>query len=165
MHRVPGFQHHIIGDVHDVVDGAHAGRVERLAHPHRRRADLHIFDNARAVARAQVGVAPVSYTHLDVYKRQVHLTVCRCGFRHAAKRSGINELRIRKGCGVRLLTQASLSFTAGSAFPAMGEKRFVNDLIPHPQRMRRPFVDISIAFIHVRLGFPCDGRIFSPPFG
>ena len=52
MHRMAGLHHHEIGNIHDVVDRAHARAVEIFAHPLRAGADLHVRDHACAVARA-----------------------------------------------------------------------------------------------------------------
>ena len=62
VHRVAGFQHHIVCDIDNIVDGTNAGGVQRLAHPHRRRADFHVANDARAVARAERGIL-----HVDVH--------------------------------------------------------------------------------------------------
>ena len=39
--------------------------------PDKQRGESHLHAGDRRVAEPAVGVAPVSYTHLDVYKRQV----------------------------------------------------------------------------------------------
>ena len=43
-------QHHIIGDVHDIADGAHPGLAQPLLHPQGRRADGHVPDEGGGVA-------------------------------------------------------------------------------------------------------------------
>ena len=52
VHGLARFQHDEVGDVHDVVDGAHARAVEVFAHPLRRGADLYFINDAGAVAGA-----------------------------------------------------------------------------------------------------------------
>ena len=55
VHGVAGFQHDEVGDVHHVVDGAHASAVEVLAQPHGAGADTHVLDHPGDIAGAQVG--------------------------------------------------------------------------------------------------------------
>ena len=59
VHRLAVFEHHIVRDIDDVVDGAHAAVAQSLAHPARRRSDLDVFHHARGVARAEVAVLNV----------------------------------------------------------------------------------------------------------
>ena len=63
VHRMAGFQHHEVGNVHDVVDRTHACAVQIFAHPLGRRADFHVRDDSGAVARA---VGLVLHAHLRV---------------------------------------------------------------------------------------------------
>src|SRR6185312_12096016 len=56
VQRLADFHHHEIGDVHDVVDAADADFFQRGAQPIGAGADLHAFDDARGVARAEFGV-------------------------------------------------------------------------------------------------------------
>jgi hypothetical protein len=51
MHGLPHFEHDVVGDVDDVVDGANAGRRESVGKPGGRRRDAHI-DNRQRVAAA-----------------------------------------------------------------------------------------------------------------
>src|SRR5439155_22284201 len=44
VQRLSPFQHHVIGNVHDVVDGPHAGVSEPALHPARRRNDSRPLD-------------------------------------------------------------------------------------------------------------------------
>ena len=53
VHRLADLEHHVVGDVDDVVDRADAGGLEALAQPVRRRRDRDLED-LRAVARAEV---------------------------------------------------------------------------------------------------------------
>ena len=63
VHRLAVFEHDVVRDVHDVVDRAHAGVAQPLAHPLRGGGDLHVFDHARGIARAERAVFD-----LDVHK-------------------------------------------------------------------------------------------------
>ena len=54
VHGMAVFDHDVVGDIHDVVDGAKARAVQVLAQPQGRGRDAHVFDHARGVARAQV---------------------------------------------------------------------------------------------------------------
>jgi hypothetical protein len=51
------FEHHIVGGVHDGVDGAHACGEEAVLHLCGRGDGLDVADDARGVARAKVRVA------------------------------------------------------------------------------------------------------------
>ena len=56
MQRLSPLPHDVVGNVDDVVDGAHAGQREPALHPPGRGADLHTLDERSAVAIAQVGI-------------------------------------------------------------------------------------------------------------
>ena len=56
-----GEQHHVVGDVDDVVDRPLAGRGQPLLEPERRRADRDVGEHAGGEARAQLG-------HLDRHR-------------------------------------------------------------------------------------------------
>jgi len=49
---LPKLQHHIVGDVHHIVDGALARQGEQALHPKRRGPNMQITDEGRAIARA-----------------------------------------------------------------------------------------------------------------
>ena len=53
VHGLAVLEHDVVGDVDDVVDGAHAGVADTLAHPGGGRGDLHVFDHAGGVAHAE----------------------------------------------------------------------------------------------------------------
>ena len=55
MHRLTELEQHVVGDVHDVAGGPHAGGAQARLHPVRRRSDRHVRDCA-GVARTQIGV-------------------------------------------------------------------------------------------------------------
>ncbi len=55
VQRLRGQQHHVVGDVDDVVDRALAGRRQPGLQPRRRGADLDVGEDARGEARAEVG--------------------------------------------------------------------------------------------------------------
>ncbi len=55
VHRLPGEQHHVVGDVDDVVDRALAGRHQPRLQPQGRRRDRHVLEQPRGEAGAQVG--------------------------------------------------------------------------------------------------------------
>ena len=63
VHGMAGFQHHIVGDIYNVIDGAHAGGVEHLPQPHGRGRDAHVFDHAGGVARA---AGEILHRHLNM---------------------------------------------------------------------------------------------------
>ena len=54
MHRLAVFDHHVVRDVHDVVDGADARRAQALAHPLGAGGDLHIAHHAGRIPQAQI---------------------------------------------------------------------------------------------------------------
>ncbi len=56
VRRLPGEQHHVVGDVDDVVDRPLAGGRQARLQPQRRRRDRHVLVHARGEARAQLGV-------------------------------------------------------------------------------------------------------------
>ena len=56
MHGLAVFQHDVVGDVDQVVDGAHAAVAKALAHPPGAGPHPHVFHHGAAVAVAQVGV-------------------------------------------------------------------------------------------------------------
>ncbi len=51
--RLVELEHHVVADIHDVVDGTHAGRAEASLHPRRRRTD----DDARHHRRREAPAA------------------------------------------------------------------------------------------------------------
>ena len=56
-------EHHVVADVDDVVDRAHAGRGEALGHPRCRRPDRHAIDHRRREAAAAVAVDDLDRRH------------------------------------------------------------------------------------------------------
>ncbi|MPM46229.1 hypothetical protein SDC9_92927 [bioreactor metagenome] len=56
MHGLAVFQHHIVGDIHDVVDGAHAGVAQTLPEPGGGGGDFYVFHHAGGVAGTEVGI-------------------------------------------------------------------------------------------------------------
>ena len=58
VHRLAHLQHHVVGDVDDVVDGADAGGFEALGEPGGRGPDAHVED-LRAIPRAQRRLAQI----------------------------------------------------------------------------------------------------------
>ena len=54
VQRLAGQQHHVVGDVDDVVDRALAGGHQARLQPRRRRADRDVLEQPRGEARAQV---------------------------------------------------------------------------------------------------------------
>ena len=59
VHGLAVFQHHIVGDVHDVVDGADAGVPQPFPHPRGRGLDLHVLYHPGGVPGAEVAVLDV----------------------------------------------------------------------------------------------------------
>ena len=59
VHRLAVFQHHVVGDVHDVVDGADAGVPQPLPHPGGGGLDLHVLHHPGSVPGAQLAVLDV----------------------------------------------------------------------------------------------------------
>ena len=55
MHGLAVLQHDVVGDVHDVVDGAHAHGPQPLPHPLWGGSDLHVAHHSGGVSGAQVG--------------------------------------------------------------------------------------------------------------
>ena len=55
VHGLAVFQHNIVGDVNDIVDGTNARRAQSHAEPQGRGGDLDILDHACRIAEAQVG--------------------------------------------------------------------------------------------------------------
>ena len=56
VHGLTQFQHNIVGNVNDVVDGAHACCAQTFTHPQRRGANLNVLYQTSSVAGAQVCV-------------------------------------------------------------------------------------------------------------
>jgi hypothetical protein len=56
VHRLADREHHVVGDVDDVVDRPLSRRDQPLAQPERRRANLDVLEDARGEAQADVGV-------------------------------------------------------------------------------------------------------------
>ncbi len=56
MERLSGREHHVVGDVDDVRDRALAGRHQPLLQPQGRGTDLHILEDARGEAQADLRV-------------------------------------------------------------------------------------------------------------
>ena len=54
VHGLAVFQHDVVGDVHDVVDGPHPGGPQPLPHPQGRGADLYVPHHPGGVPGAQV---------------------------------------------------------------------------------------------------------------
>src|SRR5699024_9073654 len=54
VHGLAVLQHHIVGDVHDVVDGTHAHGAQPLPHPLGGGGDLHVAHHPGGVPGAQV---------------------------------------------------------------------------------------------------------------
>ena len=55
VQRLPGQQHHVVGDVDHVRDRPLAGGHQPRLQPRRARPDLHVLEHARGEARAQLG--------------------------------------------------------------------------------------------------------------
>ena len=75
VHGLAILQHHIVGDVHDVVDGAHAHAAQPLPHPLGGGGDLHVAHHAGGVAGAQVcgGGLHVQQFHQAARSSALHL--------------------------------------------------------------------------------------------
>ena len=54
VHRLAVLEHDVVGDIDNVVDRADAGIAQPLLHPGRGGGDLHVFDHAGGVARAEL---------------------------------------------------------------------------------------------------------------
>jgi len=63
MHGVAVFQHDVVGDIHNAVDGAQARAVQIFTHPQGRGRDAHILDDTRGITGTQVGCV---HTHLHL---------------------------------------------------------------------------------------------------
>ena len=59
VHGLAVFQHHVVGDVHDVVDGADAGVAQPFPHPCGGGLDLHVLHHPGGVPGAEVAVLNV----------------------------------------------------------------------------------------------------------
>ena len=74
VHGLAVFQHHIVGDVHDVVDGADAGVPQPLPHPRGGGLDLHVLHHPGGVPGAQLAVLDVDVHQLgDGIAAALHL--------------------------------------------------------------------------------------------
>ena len=56
MEWLAPLQHHIVGDIHDVVDGPHAGFADPVLDPLGRGPDLHVLDDGGNISGAQARV-------------------------------------------------------------------------------------------------------------
>ena len=65
VHGLAVFQHHIVGDVHDVVDGADAGVPQPFPHPRGGGLDLHVLHHPGSVPGAQLAVLDVDVHQLS----------------------------------------------------------------------------------------------------
>ena len=63
MHGLAVFEHHVICDVHQIVDRADPGGRKAKLHPFRRGRKAQIFHYARGIARAELRIL-----HLDLQK-------------------------------------------------------------------------------------------------
>ena len=54
VHGMTGFQHDVVRDVYDVIDGTHTGGTQTLLHPVGRFLNTQILNNATHIARTQV---------------------------------------------------------------------------------------------------------------
>ena len=64
VHGLAVFQHHIVGDVHDVVDGADTGVPQPFPHPRGRGLDLHVLHHPGGVPGAEIAVLNVDVHQL-----------------------------------------------------------------------------------------------------
>ena len=64
VHGLAVLEHDVVGDIDDVIYRTHAGVADTLAHPLGRGGDLHVFDHARGVARAEAGVLDDDLRHV-----------------------------------------------------------------------------------------------------
>ena len=76
MHRLSVLFHHIVRDIHQIVDRADAHGSQPSLHPFRRRPDLDILDHSRAVARAEIRILNC---HLYIV---IYILVISCGCHH-----------------------------------------------------------------------------------
>jgi len=65
VQRLPPLQHHVVGDVHNIGDGTHAGQGQAALQPIGRGADLHVPDQRSSVPPAQVGVGDLQLDLAD----------------------------------------------------------------------------------------------------
>ena len=94
MHRLAVLKHDVVCDIDNVVDRAHAGAADALAHPGGRGRDLHIFHHTRGVARAEIGVLDDDFGQVvdvaagfGLYKRRVQLQFFMKGRRRFARKA------------------------------------------------------------------------------
>ena len=59
VQRLPQLHQNIVGNVHDIGNGADAHSVQTVAHPHGRLPDGHAFHETQLVERAQVGIRDI----------------------------------------------------------------------------------------------------------
>jgi hypothetical protein len=112
VRRLPGLEHHVVGDVDDDADAAHAARVETFAHPVGRAARRAHLEDLRAVARAEVRV-------LDRHVDRLRLS----GRRH--RRVGALQRQAERGR--RLARQAHHAEAVG---PVRGDLEVDHRLMP-----------------------------------
>ncbi len=65
MHRLPGLEHHVVGDVDDVADRPDAGRPQPRLHPRRRGRDVDAGDQAPDEPAAAVGCVDADQVRRD----------------------------------------------------------------------------------------------------
>ena len=74
VHRLAILQHHIVGDIHDIVDGAHAAGPQPLPHPAGGGGDLDVFHHPGGVPQAEVGGLHLhAQVVADIVHRMLHL--------------------------------------------------------------------------------------------
>ena len=67
MHGLAVFQHHIVGNVHDVVDGPYPHGAQPLPHPLGRRGDLHVAHHPGGVPGHQIGCGGLHVQQVGQY--------------------------------------------------------------------------------------------------
>ena len=87
---------------------------------------------------------PVSYTHLDVYKRQVQAAVVDGDFRHRAGIQGIEQLRIGEEHGFLVLAP-------GHQIVDVAEFIGFGELVPHKEDAVRPDTADGDHILHLSL--------------
>ena len=127
MHGLSVFLHHIVGDVHQVIDGADSHGSQPSLHPLRGRPDLDILDDPCTVTRAQV----------RIFHRNLHIVVdvlvisCLCHHR-------------RHKCFVKCSRSFSCDPDHTEAVHPVGRHLIFHDYIVQSQCLDRVLTNLSI---------------------
>ena len=132
MHRLPILLHHVIGDVHQIIDGTDAAGGKPLPHPLRRRPQLDVLADPCTVPGAKLRIL---YLHADIV---MNILLISCHI-HKGRHKGLPE-------GSRRLSGDSQHAVA--VHPVAGDFIFKHRVVK-PQQLHRISPYLSILFKYI----------------